>query len=112
MIIEDSAYARPLSCPTATDMSDAALMTLLRAMVATDHAVAFSLLAANPALARAQHAEHRTVSGESLALVISVFRVNKHVGDMNRSDYQGCSSDQRASAHWDWMLSHIFLPFR
>jgi hypothetical protein len=43
----------PLSCPTAKDMPDAALMTLIRAMVATDQAVAFRLVAANPALARA-----------------------------------------------------------
>jgi hypothetical protein len=34
-------------------MPDAALMILISAMVATDHAVAFRLLAADPALARA-----------------------------------------------------------
>ena len=50
MIVEESAR---LSCPTATNMPDAALMTLIRAMVATDRAVALSLLEANPALARA-----------------------------------------------------------
>jgi hypothetical protein len=35
-------------------MSDVALMTLVRTMVAADHAAAFRLLAANPALAKAR----------------------------------------------------------
>jgi hypothetical protein len=42
-IVEDSVYASPLSCPTATDMSDAALMTLVRTIVAADDTVARAL---------------------------------------------------------------------
>jgi len=43
-----------LTCSTATDMSDAALMTLVRTIVTADDTVALGLLAANPALAKAR----------------------------------------------------------
>src|SRR5262249_24734952 len=42
------------SASTSTDMSDAALMTLVRTIVTADDTVAFRLLAANPALAKAR----------------------------------------------------------
>jgi len=48
---------------TSTDMSDAALMTLVRTIVSADDTVAFRLLAANPALAKARFeigATHQT----------------------------------------------------
>jgi ankyrin repeat protein len=46
-----------LSYPIATDMSDTALMRLVRTIVAADDPTAFNLLATSPALARA-HFEH------------------------------------------------------
>src|SRR5262249_26996693 len=57
------------------------------------------------------HAEHRTITAESLAFEIGVFPVGQRVGNVYYSSRDGDSSGKRLSAQREGMLLDVFLQF-